>query len=663
MFNVANPKVLGLRSKQKLSIQNRINGCHFKKSPLVIILNHKFHGMDIFLKAIPSPVMSGKVTANWVSSERTPSSYDCYDLVKIILPFGRRSFEILPENYELTSFGIEFELPERSMETSSRKQLRYSCHGELITSLMQNSVLFSCNLLNFSRDGMLVEFTTNNNMELALFNEKIPATMTITRGGITIFSGQVDVQHRTGQKFFLKLDDSMRQRITARDHRARRLKLTPAPILNFSHPITGQNHSCKLVDLGSIGFSVEEGVSTSVLFPGLILVGVEIHLGSTRIIKCTAQVVYTRPAKDRSGYLSSGLAILDAPADEHYSLMGIIQQAQDGRAYVGTPVSLDELFEFFFESGFVYPSKYKELIEQKAKFQKSYRTLYQEGASIARHFIYRVHGSLQGHISALRAYSKSWINHHHAGFGEHRAGLKALQAISEYQNDSYRLHSADIRYILAYYRPENKFPRRFFGEIAKKINDRSIVSETKFGYFYNINKLRCSDDLPDEWHISPASRFDIIEFSSYYQSQEESLLINALDLTPEGYQDKIIEQLYNDCGLTRTRKVYAIKKAGNLTALVDVQNSDPGLNLSEITNAVTFYFMPPEIIPLDIFKTISYGLVKKYKKWNHPLMIYPFMEDWCHDIAPDKSYVLWILEIAKGSDTYMDFLYKYVRND
>ena len=658
------PNVMPIRSSHQISMENRINGCHYRKSPFLVVLSHKRHELDITLKALPSPVTSSRVTAAWLDTEDLPSHFENFRLVKIVLPFSRKSYEIQPLEHRITTSGIEFVLPDRIMETSNRKQNRYICHADdTHVSLTQNSIVFPCQIVNFSARGILVEQEDHSCWETGLFNAEGSAILNVVRAGMTTFSGQVCVQRRSGRQYYLNFDLKTQPMLPSRHYRARRSHLNPSPLLVFNHPITGKMHHINIVKVSSLGLDVEETLATSVLVPGLVLSDAVIQLGTTRLFTCLARVVYSVPKENELCTIVSGLNFLDGSANDHFALMGLIQQSHDPRTFVGGNLNIDDLFDFFFESGFVYPQKYTEIIEQKAMYERTFSTIYQKGVEVERHFTYQVDGVIQGHISALRLYRNSWINHHHAALNDFQAGLKALRAISEYQNDSYRLNLTRIKYILAYYRPENKFPARFFGQFAEKLNNKESVSQDHFGYYYNALDFLCDRALPPSLSLVQATSYDIAEFISFYRSMSGGIMPDALDLTPENFRSTEIEDAFNKCGLKRRRDVFALKNNGALIALIDVQTGDHGLNLSEITNATTIYQMSSKPLPVEIYRIVISYFAKKYGKHSDPVMIFPKKACAEIELKPDKTYVLWILDITKGSDPYMKFLYRYCRSE
>ena len=118
--------------------------------------------------------------------------------------------------------------------------------------------------------------------------------------------------------------------------------------------------SLKVVDLSGSGFSVEEDEKVALLLPGMIVPELELFFADSYTSKCKAQVVYRKICddEDKGVWVKCGLAILDMSVDDNVRLLSLLHQAHDKRFYLCSTVDLDELWHFFFETGFIYPEKY-----------------------------------------------------------------------------------------------------------------------------------------------------------------------------------------------------------------------------------------------------------------------------------------------------------------
>jgi hypothetical protein len=154
---------------------------------------------------------------------------------------------------------------------------------------------------------------------------------------------------------------------------------------------------------------------------------------------------------------------------------------------------------------------------------------------------------------------------------------------------------------------------------------------------------------------------DIIEFRGYYLKVSGGLLADVMDLTPQGLDGQKLAKAYEACGLQRQRHLYAIRHQKVLKALVDVQDSDLGLNLSELTNAIIVYIIDEEAIHREMVQFIVSALAIRYNKMQHPLLIYPNTYAARYRLPVDKEYTLWALDLINGGEDYMSWMQRFCR--
>ena len=110
--------------------------------------------------------------------------------------------------------------------------------------------------------------------------------------------------------------------------------------------------------------------------------------------------------------------------------------------------------------------------------------MYDENCEIARHFTYRENSRIFAHMSMVRAYDKTWMIQHHAtrSMNGRRVGLDVLRDVTHYLLDMHRLPSANMEYLMCYFRPESEFPMRVFGGFAESEDSAQICSMDLFSY-------------------------------------------------------------------------------------------------------------------------------------------------------------------------------------
>jgi hypothetical protein len=335
-------------------------------------------------------------------------------------------------------------------------------------------------------------------------------------------------------------------------------------------------------------------------------------------------------------------------------LSAFLHQAVNDRLRVCGSVDMEELWRFFFETGFIYPSKYLSIEARKEEFKRTYEKLYLDSPSIARHFLFQDKGQIFGHMSMLRYYSNSWIIHHHAasrdGYG--MAGVGVLDQVGRYGNEFYHHPSSHMDFLICYYRKENRFPNRVFGNVVRDIADPKGSSVDGFAY------LRLPAEAGDEglpYQLFPARAEDYSELRRYYEGVSGGLALDALDLTMEGDRDGTLDQEYSRQGFKRERHVFCLRQEGRLAAVMILTLSDLGLNLSNLTNCVHVIVLDGDRLrPATLFSGLR-NLLRNYGAEDIPILAYPADYLDGHAVPYEKKYLLWILDMDRA-DAYFSSL-------
>ena len=313
--------------------------------------------------------------------------------------------------------------------------------------------------------------------------------------------------------------------------------------------------------------------------------------------------------------------------EKHVQLVALLQHAENENSYVCNKVDLDDLWDFFFETGFIYPDKYEYIRKNKKQIKETYETLYTRNPNIARHFIYQDRGHILAHMGMVRYYENTWLIHHHAArsSNDNRAGLIVLNQIGRFGNDSHRLYSIHMDFLMCYYRPDNKFPRRVFGGAVRNIKNVKGCSEDLFDYFHFLKKPYQPFNRygAGQWELSAARDSDLYELEYFYEDVSGGLMLNALNLEPGNVDHGDLAGEYQKLGFKRERNLYSLKKNGDIKAVFIVDLSDIGLNLSDLTNSIKVVVVDPEDLSKDIVYDALSKLLEKVEQHETPVMIYP----------------------------------------
>ncbi|TFG81148.1 MAG: hypothetical protein E4H20_10435 [Spirochaetales bacterium] len=444
------------------------------------------------------------------------------------------------------------------------------------------------------------------------------------------------------------------RRYKSREYRSKRQILSPGAMVRFRHPFTGKQAYLEVEDISGAGISVEEFFERSFLLPGMVIPDISIEIANSFILNCRAQVLYRNVVHNEDGrcIVRCGIVFLDLQAKDQVQLSAIIHQSVDDKLRICSSVDMDELWRFFFESGFIYPSKYLSIQAHKDEFKRTYKKLYLESPSIARHFLFQDKGQIFGHISMLRYYSNSWIIHHHAasrsGYG--LAGVSMLDEMGRFTNDVHMHPSAHMDYLMCYFRRENRFPNRVFGNTARDIANRKGSSLDAFAYLWLPAETEAETQA---FQLFPARDEDLAELARRYESMSGGLMLDALDLGAASQEDTGLSAEYASQGFKRERQVFCLKMDGRLLAVIVLTISDLGLNLSNLTNCFHVLVMEPELLsPGKLFSAL-HALRAHYGADEPPILVFP--EDYLdrYSVPYEKKYFLWVLDTGY-SDAYFD---------
>jgi hypothetical protein len=660
----------GLEDRKSISknqLVNKLNFINFQDSTLLINFKHRNYHTRLTLMARPQPCLGDTLNCVWEKPEEDLQILDFYEFQNILIPDSQNLIQVEPEIIRMDKEVIRLRLPDYGLEVSSRKVIRHGCQ-DIKAQLIQNSTLFSGALVDFNACSLKIELKAAPPQTFEWINSESPVNLILSDHKETYYSGECKITRQSGGRktrvYILKPLVYEIQRFKHKEFRNHRYHLTPSPDVLFRHPFTAKMFDLKVIDLSGSGFAVEENQNNSVLLPGMILPVLELSFANSFKIKCRAQVVYRKNIEaDKDGnWVKCGVALLDINIKDHVKLISILQQTKNGKSYFCNRVNLDELWNFFFETGFIYPDKYKHIQKNKHQIKATYEKLYNNDSNIARHFIYQDNGRIMGHMAMLRYYKKTWLIHHHAARKSalNKAGLIVLDQIGRMGNNSHQLDSLHMDYLICYYRPENKFPSRVFGGAANSIHDPKGCSIDGFAYFRHQCNLDHGQHLPESWQIKPASKVDLSELENFYQHVSGGLMLDAADLRPNHDCIDELSAEYKRLDLQRDRRLFALRQAGRLKALFMVNLTDLGLNLSDLTNCIKVIVIDKRALSANILSTTLDLLATKYKKADLPALLYPVAYADEQAIAYEKCYNLWALSL-QFTDQYFKYINRLLR--
>jgi len=650
------------KSVSKRQMVNRINYINFLDQTLLLNFKHSQYDTSVTLKVSPLPCAGEYLDCTWIATPGLRQVLKNHLFDYLLIPDGQRILLARPKPVESSEEGIRFLLPAGCREFKVRKIKRHPVEG-IRAQFTQNSALFRGDLLDFTPVAMRVEGSQDDPRTFRWINPDIPVDLHLYDGDRLLYSGECTIlRHgvsRTTRSFVLSPVNSSIRRFLPKVYRTRRYHLLPSPDIVFRHPLSASKINLKVADLSGSGMAVEENEEDSVMMPGMLIPDLKLTLAHGFSIRCQAQVLSRNIiAKEGGGReVHCGMTILDMDINEHVRLLSILHQAANRHSYVCSSVDMDSLWDFFFETGFIYPEKYAYFQSQKEEIKRTYARLYEQTPHIARHFIYQDRGVILGHMAMVRFYDNSWMIHHHAARKtvSLKAGMTVLSQITHYVNELHNLYFAHLHYVFCYFRPANKFPNRVFGGFARKLDNPRGCSLDEFAYSHY--RKRVGDEparLPDGWILAEtACPSDFTELGSFYGHVSGGLMVDAFDLRTDSARHDELEEEYNRSGFVKKRRTYSLSHEGNLKAFAITNITDAGFNMANLTNCATIIILD-EAIPPAIVDSSFEILSEQYEGNEMPVLIYPGTYAEKESIPFEKMYTLWVMDLR-----YLDEFFKY----
>ncbi len=647
---------------------NKLNFINFSNRTVRLKFKHTRFDRTITLALKPLPCQGERLDLQWSQEDRSISRLHTFVFDSILIPDGQKLIRAEADIISMNQTGISLRLPEICHQISNRKMRRYTGRN-VDVQMVQSSSLFRGRLLDFNAVAFRVELEAGAHQTFEWINPESSVSVILSGGADTYYSGECKILRycRCNATMHYVLEPISRaiHRYRHKEFRSERLEINPSPDIYFTHPLSKKPLSLKVVDLSGSGFSVEEDELDAQLLAGLTIPEVDVRFSNNVSVHCKAQVVYRRVCKEgKEGvWVKCGLAIIDMDTENNVKLLSLLHQANNRYSYICNKVDLDALWGFFFESGFIYPDKYAYIEANKDRIKNVYEKLYTQSPSIARHFIYQEKGNILGHMAMVRFYEDTWLIHHHAAKKSalNKAGLIVLKQIGHFINDSYRLNSIHLKHVMMYYRPNNRFPSRVFGGACQQIDNPKCCSVDAFAYVHLPVAPGPAPAITGPWELNPAQPDDLADLQDFYEYDSGGLMLKALGLDPDRSGRTGLEEEYRRLGFKKEKHLFALKADGLLKAIIVVNITDFGLNLSNLTNCIKFIVVDPEKLTGDIFKKVIFKLNEKFPFEELTVLVNPVSFAEAIQLPYEKIYNMWIMN-TRFSDPYFRYLERLLKH-
>jgi hypothetical protein len=210
-----------------------------------------------------------------------------------------------------------------------------------------------------------------------------------------------------------------------------------------------------------------------------------------------------------------------------------------------------------------------------------------------------------------------------------------------------------------FFRPENKFPNYFFGNLVRDFKDPKRCSLDLFSY-KNYTQSSPAAQLPEEWVLRECTTFDIAELERFYNYHSGGLFLDMLGLKQQSSGKDSLEKMYKRHRLLRKWKAFSLVESQKMKAVLIVDQSDMGLNLSELLNNIKIIVCDQESLPWNVLSATIDHLIDNYKTNTIPIMVYPDIYLEHQGITYEKKYLLWLADIQYGPE-YLEYMRNKMR--
>jgi hypothetical protein len=201
--------------------------------------------------------------------------------------------------------------------------------------------------------------------------------------------------------------------------------------------------------------------------------------------------------------------------------------------------------------------------------------------------IYRADdGSLLGHVSVTRAYSKTWLGHQLATLKGHPESAASRHALYRHFACAPLLSDGEDCFLLGYYNRELRWHQLFFESFVDWVGDESQSVVLEFDRFEPIPGApdEPPGGCPDDVMVEPLRRSDVAAAVRLIASRMPVLAARAFDIDETHLQSDALHPDYQARGVDRTRRVFVLREAGQLVGVALCETGSRHLSLFNLLN-------------------------------------------------------------------------------
>lgn len=449
-----------------------------------------------------------------------------------------------------------------------------------------------------------------------------------------------------------------RDRKTSKGEQARASKRTPILdtkpcYFSAEHPFfPGRRIEGQVFEVSAAGMSCLLEKTSFPIIPGMRFTNCNLQLPHKPSREFMFEVAHVDFRSDGAiNQFKLGGEFVSAPIELVKDISSYSQEVAGGVIKDVSDEDFDLLWEFMFETNFIYQNKRRQIQSKSKEILETYHRLLAVENSVVKKIVFKEDQEIRGHVSAIRFFDHCWVIQHLNALKA--SGASAAQAmisgIVNFFYDARANANTETFYVMSFYRPDNLYPAILFGESCRRINDplKSTYFDLAFGN-YNSPTEKNLPFLDKVLTDSPAAYIDL---SNLLIRNNMIAFMRAVGLGMATTPDLKIQPKYMELGLFRERHLLSLSHE-NESVYALVEMASPGLNLSELTNAVYLF---TEGLNEDNLKTLSETILEKaHQTYFAPREMSPCVlqrvgEQRASTVEWSKIYTCWITSAANIS--------------
>ena len=391
------------------------------------------------------------------------------------------------------------------------------------------------------------------------------------------------------------------------------------------HPVLGRTISFPVRDLSIRGLSFESDYTRDLFWRGIrlrsseILFGDEYHpLGSVKV-RTLVQSVTDNGEWDRR----CGVEFRDLPAETESLLSAHILRSSNPQIRAPVAERIENLWELFARSGFLYPSKVAYIRKIRPEIDETWKRLFSDDTPFYKQIVFREGEEELGTAAAVQVYEDTWLFQHLAA-SSHPVRLISKDVMLGLAQ--FLMENRNTKYLITYFRKENSFPRKMYaGFMDRYPSEEEFCSEE-----YNFLSL----DLDEPGSIGRQQRLstlgpgvgitvghardsdkEVIE--NYFEKHLHPLRVRSRSLSRDVLHLPETAAMFRAKGLKRERSCLVATQGGRLIAFALLENSSLGVNLSGLLNTFSVYTVHPEgERARDARRSLLDAVLTCYRSWG-----------------------------------------------